>query len=317
MPEQRPAWVVGAGGMLGSAVTAQLVRSGAAPSAAVHIPWHDPAGSLEALDHAAGQLIRRYGELDVYWCAGAGVVATAPEALAAELAVFGGFLDRMARRVEDDGCRLRLLLASSAGGVYAGSTGAPFTETHQTRPLSPYGETKLAMERAALELGARTGAGVLITRISNLYGPGQRLDKPQGLISQLCRAQIERRPLPIYVPLDTARDYVYVADAARILVLAMDRLAEQPGAAITKLVCCGTTATIGELIGELGQITKRRVPIALGLSPHARFQSFDLRFRSHVWVDLDAVARTPMPVGVAATYHAVASAVHGLHGVPA
>lgn len=313
MPEAHATWVIGAGGMLGRALTAQLAGTGIEPAVVRNIPWWDPPASVETLARAAALLTGDHRELDVFWCAGAGVVATGPEDLAAEVRVFTAFLDRLGRHAHDAGCRLRLLLSSSAGGVYAGSAGAPFTEAHQPRPLSPYGEAKLAMEQAARAFAVRTGATVLITRISNLYGPGQRLDKPQGLISQLCRAQIERRPLPIYVPLDTARDYVYVADAARTLAMAMERLHAQPaGATYTKLVCCGRTATIGELIGELGHITKHRVPIALGLSPHARFQSFDLRFRSEMWSDLDSMGRTSLPVGMHATYQAVAAAVHAL-----
>ena len=53
---------------------------------------------------------------------------------------------------------------------------------------------------------------VLIGRIANLYGPGQNLAKAQGLVSQLCAAQLERARSSIWVSLDTLRDYLFAPD---------------------------------------------------------------------------------------------------------
>ena len=66
---------------------------------------------------------------------------------------------------------------------------------------------------------------MVIGRIANLYGPGQDPTKAQGLVSQLCRAHLERRPTSIYVSLDTARDYLFVDDAARLVLGATERAA--------------------------------------------------------------------------------------------
>lgn len=81
-----------------------------------------------------------------------------------------------------------VFLASSVGGLYAGSPAPLFDEQTVPRPLSPYGRSKQAMEGVAGDWVARTGGRVLVGRISNLYGPGQDLDKPQGLITQLIRS---------------------------------------------------------------------------------------------------------------------------------
>jgi uncharacterized SAM-binding protein YcdF (DUF218 family) len=76
------------------------------------------------------------------------------------------------------------------------------------RPLAPYGEVKLGMEEALRAAAAEIGAAALVGRISNLYGPGQDLSKPQGLISRVCIAHLTRAPLPVMVSLDTMRDYL-------------------------------------------------------------------------------------------------------------
>ena len=72
-----------------------------------------------------------------------------------------------------------ILLASSAGGVHAGDLRQPATETSVATPVSEYGRTKLGQEQLLAELTAdRPLTSCVVARYSNLYGPGQRLDKP-------------------------------------------------------------------------------------------------------------------------------------------
>jgi len=302
-------WVIGAGGLLGKAVVAEARRR-AVPVTTTDVPWEDPDASVGVLGDAADWLVGTNASLDVVWCAGAGVVGTSKEVLDTELAVFRAFLERLAEATRrHPKTRVALFLASSAGGVYAGSSAPPFTEADEPRPLAPYGETKLAMERAAAEVARRHGLSLLVGRFANLYGPGQRLDKQQGIVSQLCRSQLTRQPLSIYVSLDTARDYLYVADAARMVLSGLDRLAAEPaGSLVTKIFCSQISTTLAEVVGTLHRISKRRPPVVLGLSQNARFQPPDLRFRSTVWPELDRLASTPLPEGMAATLHDVTTA---------
>ena len=78
-----------------------------------------------------------------------------------------------------------LFVASSAGGVYAGSSDPPFTERSVPRPISPYGRQSWNTSVSATLWGEAHGIPVLIGRIANLYGPGQDMSKAQGLVSQL------------------------------------------------------------------------------------------------------------------------------------
>lgn len=316
MTEHALTWVIGSGGLLGKAVLAEAARR-EVPVTVSRVPWGDPAESARTLDESAEWLVGTNPALDVLWCAGAGVVGTSQEALDSELAVFTAFLDSLAAvSGRHPGTVVRLFLASSAGGLYAGCSAPVFTESDEPRPLAPYGETKLAMERVATAFAERSGISLLIGRFANLYGPGQRLDKPQGIVSQLCRAQLTRQPISIYVSLDTARDYVYVSDAAKMVLAGMDLLAEAPaGSVVTKIFCTGVATTLAEIVGAMHRISKRRPPVVLGLSGNARFQPPDLRFRSTVWPALNNLARTPLPEGMAATLRDV-SAHHRLHSLP-
>ncbi|SKC76267.1 NAD-dependent epimerase/dehydratase family protein [Krasilnikoviella flava] len=299
-------WVVGGGGLLGG----QLVAGATAAGHTVHaskVPWHDPAAAVSTLARDAERLLGAFGSVDLLWAAGAGVVATGQEALDGEVSVLGAVVDELlAACGRHPGTTVRAFLASSAGGVYAGSADPPFTEATPPSPLSPYGTAKLAAESAVRRLTG-CGATVLVGRIANLYGPGQNLAKPQGLITQLCRAEVQRSPLLIYVSLDTARDYVYVRDAARMVLAGMDRLSDVgPGAAVVKILASQTAVTLATIVGELSRITKRRAPIVLGTSASTPFQTRDLRFRSTVWPEVDRLATTTLASGIGATFADVA-----------
>ena len=153
---------------------------------------------------------------NVAWCAGAGFVGADNRGLAVERAALAATLDSLAHSPQPE--RGNFFFASSAGGVYAGVGAPPYDENSPVHPLSNYGTAKLDAEALVIEWSRSCGAAVLIGRIANLYGPGQNLTKAQGIISQVCRSYLTGRPAPIYVPLDTIRDYVFAPDCARLVV---------------------------------------------------------------------------------------------------
>jgi UDP-glucose 4-epimerase len=195
--------------------------------------------------------------------------------------------------------------ASSAGAVYAGVDSPPYDEYSPVHPLSPYGEAKLAAERLVTQWSADCGASALIGRITNLYGPGQKLDKPQGIISQACRSHLTGRPSSIYVSLDTIRDYLFAPDCARLIAEGLAALRERPPSGpsrvTTKILASQRAITIGAVLGELRRIFKGSTRIVVASSAHSTMQAKDLSVRSRVWPDLDHWTLTPLPVGVART----------------
>lgn len=307
MSEADVVWVVGAGGLLGGSVLRELEAQGR-PVRRVVVPWEDPGGAEAALTSTAAEIVRTGPSWRVMWCAGAAVVGATDERVAAELRSLGAFLGALRHHGGND--HGTLFLASSAGGVHAGSHAPPFTEHTPAAPTSAYGRGKLDAEHLVTRLAHATGTRVVIGRIANLYGPGQNLAKAQGLVSQLCLSHLSRQPLSIYVPLDTARDYIFSRDAARLAIACLDRATTEPDGSVTvKLVASQQAATIGAILGELHRITRRRPHVTLGLSPLSRLQTSDLRFASKVWTDLDALVSTGLPVGMSATLDGLAAAV--------
>jgi UDP-glucose 4-epimerase len=300
--DSRPlAWVVGAGGLVGRHVRAELTATGH-EVLTTSVPWADEQDSVRTLTQAVDRFAQaRAGRPWVLaWCAGAGVVATGEDALAAEVRVFERVTRALAASVlpAEDGV---VFLASSAGGLYAGSTPAPFDERTAPRPLVPYGRAKLAMEAAVEELAGATGVRAVLGRLSNVYGPGQTLGKPQGLLSQLCLADATGRPLPVFVSMDTIRDYLYAGDAARMIVrsIALAR-AEPVGTVVAKVLASGRPVTVGYLVSEARRVFHRPLR-TIPVGGASAGQVLDLRLESRVWPEVDALAATPLAAGLSRT----------------
>lgn len=297
--------VVGAGGLLGQ----QVMRHAPGAVAVSDVPWDERDRAKAVLR----QQVREMGPepWNVAWCAGPGVVATPAAQIEQERELFAEFLADLANLADLTEAAGRpgrgaVFFASSAGGVYADSAGPPFTEASTPRPRTPYGIAKLAMEADLRAFAEQTGTPVLIGRIANLYGPGQNLAKPQGLVSQICLTHLSGQPLSLYVPMDTRRDYLYVEDCARMVAAGLAELRERAAAqdeplVVTKILASGRTTTVGGLLGESTRLFRRRPRVVLGASPAVRAQVLDLSLRSTEWAALDRLARTPLPVGIART----------------
>jgi UDP-glucose 4-epimerase len=314
------AWVIGARGLLGSAVAAEIsARPGWQLLPSDPLPWSEP----ELLEGAAADTMTRLlgaaderGAADgepagwaVVWVGGAAVTSTPERLLDEEFEQLETVLAAIESRVARSVASGAVFYASSAGGVYGGSADPPFTEATEPSPISAYGHFKLRAEDAIIRFGQRTRVPTLVGRIANLYGPGQKLEKMQGLISQLARAQYSPAPASIFVSLDTTRDYLYVTDCAALVCDALDQLRATAAADgplhVTKILASGKAATIGELLGHFHALVKGHPHIMLGQSDAAALQAIDLRLRSTVWPHLDRRDLTPLPVGIHATMRSV------------
>jgi UDP-glucose 4-epimerase len=267
------------------------------------VPWGDEDASVGALtaDVARFAAARPGRPWALAWCAGAGVVATPEDALAAEVRVFARTLAALAASVGPDAGDGVVFLASSAGGLYAGSSPAPFDETSEPAPLVAYGRAKLAMEGEVRALAASTGIRAVLGRLANVYGPGQTLGKPQGLLSQLCLADATNRPLPVYVSMDTIRDYLYAADAGRMVERTVALARDEPvGTVVAKVFASGRPVTVGYLVSEARRVFHRPLR-TIPVGGAARGQVLDLRLESRVWPEVDALAATPLAAGLART----------------
>ena len=265
-------WIVGAGGLLGSAV-ARVLDSvyQAAP-----VPWRDPAHAIATLQAEAIEFAREVGDSPwaIVWAAGQATTSSTADQTAQELTVYTAFIEAVREHLPIGPGTV--FITSSAGGVYSGSVGAPFDASSEPRPLGTYGVLKLDQERVAIQ---RLGSScqVIIGRVSNLYGPGQDLTKLQGLISRLALAAVTRVPITMFVSLDTLRDYLYVDDAAVMIHMWLTRSTELDGEPLTVVIAAGQSVSLGHVISTMQDVTRTRIPVAYGAHASASAQSRDLR----------------------------------------
>ena len=116
----------------------------------------------------------------------------------------------------------RVLIVSSGGTVYGPPEELPLKESHPTRPVSPYGITKLTTDRYALMFHRNVGLPVVVVRPANAYGEEQRTGTGQGFIAAAIAAIRAGREVEIYGTQGTIRDYIHVADVAAGILSALD-----------------------------------------------------------------------------------------------
>lgn len=109
----------------------------------------------------------------------------------------------------------RVVFASTGGAIYGEPEYAPQDEAHPTRPLSPYGITKLTTENYLFFYQQEYEVSYVTLRYANVYGPRQNPHGEAGVVAIFTtRFLSEDQPVINGDGLQT-RDYVYVDDVVR------------------------------------------------------------------------------------------------------
>jgi nucleoside-diphosphate-sugar epimerase len=127
----------------------------------------------------------------------------------------GGFSDTRARNfiaALEQSAPPQMLIYTSATSVYSETGGGIVTEESPTEPASAMGKRRLDAEQAFREYGARSGATVIVLRVSGIYGPG-RLPLMQISQGQPLLREEESGP----------SNRIHARDLADICVVAVER----------------------------------------------------------------------------------------------
>jgi dTDP-glucose 4,6-dehydratase len=95
-----------------------------------------------------------------------------------------------------------------------------FLETTPYAPNSPYAASKASADHLVRAYHVTYGLPVLLTNCSNNYGPFQF---PEKLIPLMILNALEGKDLPIYGDGGQVRDWLYVDDHCRGILLALER----------------------------------------------------------------------------------------------
>ncbi|HLZ33374.1 MAG TPA: NAD-dependent epimerase/dehydratase family protein [Nitrospira sp.] len=116
----------------------------------------------------------------------------------------------------------RVVIVSSGGTVYGQAERLPIVEEHPTNPISPYGVTKLAIEKYGHMFMKLEGLPVVTVRPSNAYGERQRPFAGQGFVATAMASILRDQEIVLYGDSGTVRDYVHATDVATGIVAALE-----------------------------------------------------------------------------------------------
>ncbi|HEU5256636.1 MAG TPA: GDP-mannose 4,6-dehydratase [Vicinamibacterales bacterium] len=161
---------------------------------------------------------------------------------------------------------LQLLEASRAAGVpkfvyvsssevYGTAQRVPMTEDHPTFPSTVYGGSKLAGEAYTRAYHRTYGFPTVVVRPFNTYGPRCHHEGDSGeVIPKFMLRCLADRPMVIFGDGTQTRDFTYVSDSARGIVLA-GSTAEAVGRTLN--LGSGFELSINDLARTVAEITER------------------------------------------------------------
>jgi len=142
------------------------------------------------------------------------------------------------------------LYASTGGAVYGEPTYLPCDEQHPLNPISPYGVSKLTVERYLAFYGRAYGLRYAILRYPNVYGPRQDPFGEGGVVAIFGRQMVRGEPVVINGSGEQERDFLYVSDVVRANLLVQDTLQGQ-----TYNLGNGAGTSVNELFTAMSSIS--------------------------------------------------------------
>lgn len=283
--------VTGGAGYIGSHTCLDLLRAGHE----VHVVDNLDNGHSEALErvgrlsnkklgftecdvcekNALNQVFAQFGPEAVIHFAGLKAVGESVAEPARYYAVNVGGTAMLLGAMERSGCEK--IVFSSSATVYGEPVYLPYDESHPTRPVNPYGRTKLAAEELLRDWSAaKDGRRAVALRYFNPVGAdasGEIGEDPRGIPNNLMPfvAQVaigSRTTLHVFGDnYDTRdgtgeRDYIHVTDLAQAHVAAVERLHDlDPFEAIN--VGGGVAISVMDLVSEFRSASGAEVPVEI------------------------------------------------------
>ncbi len=166
------------------------------------------------------------------------------------------------------------LVVSSTAAVFGNPVQTPIGEDHPKQPINPYGETKLAVERALPHFERAYGIRFSVLRYFNAAGAdpdgdlGEDHSPELHLIPRAIDAAAGRGTFEVFgndypTPDGTClRDFIHVTDLAEAHLLALDAL--RAGAPSSHYnLGNGKPTSVREVIDAVGRVVGRKVPFAV------------------------------------------------------
>ncbi|MFZ4438498.1 MAG: SDR family oxidoreductase [Syntrophales bacterium] len=156
---------------------------------------------------------------------------------------------------------VRKIVASSSAGIFGELKTLPIKEDHPVEPDTPYGSTKLCMEKLCLAYAKLYDIEAVCLRYFNVYGQNQRFDAYGNVIPIFAFRMLRGEPLTIFGDGEQTRDFINVKD----VVQANIKAATAQGVSGAFNIGSGDRITINRLVELLR--------LASGLEPPVVYQA--------------------------------------------
>lgn len=149
---------------------------------------------------------------------------------------------------------IKKIIYSSTGKVYGKTLSVPITEEHNPQPLNILGKAKLITERLADFYAEKP---IVIFRIFNIYGPGQK----DGFLLPTILKQIKLNDTITLGDIKAKRDYTYIDDLIQAFILAIEK--EMPLGISTFNICSQKGTNAEEIVRLLEELTGKKINIQI------------------------------------------------------
>ncbi len=126
-------------------------------------------------------------------------------------------------------------------------------EDHTLDPLSYYGLSKLATEKALKIYAKEKAINLIILRLTNIYGPGETINRA---IPNFIKSALQKKNIFIYGDGSDKRDYLYIDDAVHYIICAMKK-----GRETTYNLATGKAYTIKDIAKKIIKLSHHQVNI--------------------------------------------------------
>lgn len=148
--------------------------------------------------------------------------------------------------------KLSKFVYGSTSSVYGDTDDLPMREEGGTRPISPYGATKLAAEHLCYLYWKAYGVPTVSLRFFTVYGPRQRSDM---FFHIFMRALLRGDEVPLFDDGEQTRDFTFCSDIVDGILAA----AAYPGTGEVFNLGGGSQVTLLEAIARVERISGRQV----------------------------------------------------------
>ncbi|MCL4457696.1 MAG: GDP-mannose 4,6-dehydratase [Nitrospirae bacterium] len=147
----------------------------------------------------------------------------------------------------------KFIFASS--GAPLGEVDPPIHEGKVPKPVSPYGASKLAGEGYCCAYFRTFGLKTVSLRFGNVYGP--RSKHKSSVVAKFFKSALKGEPLEIYGDGNQTRDFIFIDDLVRAVLLAA---ASEVGGEVFQIATYKET-TVNEIAEKIKDIVERRTGI--------------------------------------------------------